>query len=40
KTFKEVFASDNQYLKNVRRAGFEFVDQNRIVKSIVVKQAL
>lgn len=40
KTFKEVFASDNQYLKNVRRAGFEFVDKNRIVKSIVVKQAL
>ncbi|AJI73901.1 monooxygenase family protein [Francisella tularensis subsp. novicida GA99-3548] len=40
KTFKEVFASDNQYLKNARRAGFEFVDKSRIVKSIVVKQAL
>ncbi|AEE87664.1 2-octaprenyl-3-methyl-6-methoxy-1,4-benzoquinol hydroxylase [Francisella cf. novicida Fx1] len=40
KTFKEVFASDNQYLKNARRAGFEFVNKNRIVKSIVVKQAL
>ncbi|MBK2357642.1 UbiH/UbiF/VisC/COQ6 family ubiquinone biosynthesis hydroxylase [Francisella hispaniensis] len=40
KTFKEVFASDNQYLKKARRAGFEFVDKNNIVKSIVVKQAL
>ncbi|APC91315.1 MULTISPECIES: UbiH/UbiF/VisC/COQ6 family ubiquinone biosynthesis hydroxylase [Francisella] len=40
KAFKEVFASDNQYLKKARRAGFKFVDKNSIVKSIVVKQAL
>ena len=40
KTFKEVFESNNQYFKKARRAGFEFVDKNNVVKSIVVKQAL
>ncbi|AIT10266.1 2-octaprenyl-3-methyl-6-methoxy-1,4-benzoquinol hydroxylase [Candidatus Francisella endociliophora] len=40
KAFKEVFASENDYIKKARRAGFEFVDKNSIVKSLVVKQAL
>lgn len=40
KAFKEVFASDNQYLKKARRAGLEFVDKNSILKSLVVKQAM
>ncbi|API87103.1 FAD-dependent oxidoreductase [Francisella uliginis] len=40
KGFKEVFASENDYIKKARRAGFEFVDKNSIVKSFVVKQAL
>ncbi len=40
KAFKEVFGSENDYIKKARRAGFEFVDKNSIVKSLVVKQAL
>ena len=40
KVFKEIFASDNQYLKKARRAGLEFVDNNSILKSLVVKQAM
>ncbi|MEY8702001.1 FAD-dependent oxidoreductase [Francisella philomiragia] len=40
KAFKEVFGSENDYIKKVRRAGFEFVDKYSIVKSLVVKQAL
>lgn len=40
KGFKEVFASENDYIKKARRTGFEFVDKNSIVKSLVVKQAL
>lgn len=40
KGFKEVFGSENDYIKKARRAGFEFVDKNSIVKSFVVKQAL
>ena len=38
--FKEVFGSENDYIKKARRVGFEFVDKNSIVKSLVVKQAL
>ncbi|MEY8714792.1 UbiH/UbiF/VisC/COQ6 family ubiquinone biosynthesis hydroxylase [Francisella philomiragia] len=40
KAFKEVFGSENDYIKKARRAGFEFVDKYSIVKSLVVKQAL
>lgn len=40
KAFKEVFGSENGYIKKARRAGFEFVDKYSIVKSLVVKQAL
>ena len=40
KAFKEVFASDNEYLKRVRRFGLGFVNKNNMVKKIVVKQAL
>ncbi|AJI56756.1 ubiquinone biosynthesis hydroxylase, UbiH/UbiF/VisC/COQ6 family protein [Francisella philomiragia] len=40
KAFKEVFGSENDYIKKARRAGFEFVDKYGIVKSLVVKQAL
>lgn len=40
KAFKEVFGSENDYIKKARRVGFEFVDKNSIVKSLVVKQAL
>ncbi|GMN90226.1 UbiH/UbiF/VisC/COQ6 family ubiquinone biosynthesis hydroxylase [Francisella sciaenopsi] len=40
KAFKEVFGSENDYIKKARRAGFELVDKNSIVKSLVVKQAL
>ncbi|MBK2258648.1 UbiH/UbiF/VisC/COQ6 family ubiquinone biosynthesis hydroxylase [Francisella philomiragia] len=40
KAFKEVFGSENDYVKKARRAGFEFVDKYSIVKSLVVKQAL
>ncbi|MEY8768676.1 FAD-dependent oxidoreductase [Francisella philomiragia] len=40
KAFKEVFGSENDYIKKARRAGFEFVDKYNIVKSLVVKQAL
>ncbi|BCD90655.1 2-octaprenyl-3-methyl-6-methoxy-1,4-benzoquinol hydroxylase [Francisella halioticida] len=40
KGFKEVFASENDYIKKARRIGFEFVDKNSIVKSLIVKQAL
>ncbi|MBK2297246.1 UbiH/UbiF/VisC/COQ6 family ubiquinone biosynthesis hydroxylase [Francisella philomiragia] len=40
KAFKEVFGSENDYIKKARRAGFEFVDKYSIVKSLVVRQAL
>lgn len=40
KAFKEVFGSENDYIKKARRAGFEFVDKYNIVKSLLVKQAL
>ncbi|WP_150465844.1 FAD-dependent oxidoreductase [Francisella sp. SYW-2] len=40
KAFKEVFGSENDYIKKARRAGFEFVDKYSIVKSLVVKQVL
>ncbi|MEY8716974.1 FAD-dependent oxidoreductase [Francisella philomiragia] len=40
KAFKEVFGSENDYIKKARRAGFEFVDKYSVVKSLVVKQAL
>ncbi|ASG67864.1 2-octaprenyl-3-methyl-6-methoxy-1,4-benzoquinol hydroxylase [Francisella halioticida] len=40
KGFKEVFASENDYIKKARRIVFEFVDKNSIVKSLIVKQAL
>ncbi|QIV95922.1 2-octaprenyl-3-methyl-6-methoxy-1,4-benzoquinol hydroxylase [Allofrancisella inopinata] len=40
KTFKEVFGSDNKYLKKIRRLGLKFVDKNSFIKRIIVKQAL
>ncbi|AJC49152.1 UbiH/UbiF/VisC/COQ6 family ubiquinone biosynthesis hydroxylase [Allofrancisella guangzhouensis] len=40
KTFKEVFGSDNEYLKKIRRLGLKFVDENSFIKRIIVKQAL
>ncbi|MED7787995.1 FAD-dependent oxidoreductase [Francisella sp. 19X1-34] len=40
KAFKEVFGSENDYIKKARRTGFEFVDKNSMLKSLVVKQAL
>ncbi|QIV94403.1 UbiH/UbiF/VisC/COQ6 family ubiquinone biosynthesis hydroxylase [Allofrancisella frigidaquae] len=40
KTFKEVFGSDNKYIKKIRRFGLKFVDKNSFIKRIIVKQAL
>jgi 2-octaprenylphenol hydroxylase len=40
KTFKEGFANDNEYIKQARRWGLDFVDKNSFVKKVIVKQAL
>ena len=40
KAFKEGFANENEYIKQARRWGLDFVDKNSFVKKVIVKQAL
>ncbi len=40
KSFKEGFASENKYIQEARRWGFDFVDNNSVIKKMLVKQAL
>jgi len=40
KAFKEGFANENEYIKQARRWGLDFVDKNSFVKKVLVKQAL
>ncbi|MGQ4005452.1 FAD-dependent oxidoreductase [Francisellaceae bacterium CB300] len=40
KSFKEGFASENKYIQEARRWGLDFVDNNSVIKKMLVKQAL